>query len=522
MRSSLYVCIGIVACFCAACSDFLKEYSPDKSYVRSYSDLDELLVGEAYMKCNNPIYMGYQSSPETFYWPYIHYMADETEIMTNSVASASGQLGPVYLFGYYTWQEDVARNFDGDICWDDSQDWETLYKFINITNTVLSLIDEQEAMTNEDKREVSRIKGEAYFLRGAYYFTLANLYGKPYAPATATTDLAVPLKLSEFVEDKVYERASVREVYEQVISDLLAAEEYLKDVPEESVVRAGHTATCLLLSRVYLYMQNYEEALKWARISVDKKDVLVNLNEFDKESEDFLSLEAPEVIFSMGTSALKANVLGGQGDWVISDDLYKSYAGNDLRKSIFFCRKYNIPTYGLIYGKNYYSDNNYLAPLVSDNFLMRSAEAYLNLAESAACLGGKYTAEALDAYNELRRNRFEKGYTDVTGLSGKILVDSIREERRRELCLEGHRWFDLRRYMVNEDFPYEKTLTNNYLEVEFSFATFQYEVTASGLYQLPPHDPAWTLPIPQSELDANYGMQDNVRGPRESIETSTN
>ena len=215
--------------------------------------------------------MGCQSSPETFYWPYIHYMADETEIMTNSVASASGQLGPVYLFGYYTWQEDVARNFDGDICWDDSQDWETLYKFINITNTVLSLIDEQEAMTNEDKREVSRIKGEAYFLRGAYYFTLANLYGKPYAPATATTDLAVPLKLSEFVEDKVYERASVREVYEQVISDLLAAEEYLKDVPEESVVRAGHTATCLLLSRVYLYMQNYEEALKWARISVDKK-----------------------------------------------------------------------------------------------------------------------------------------------------------------------------------------------------------------------------------------------------------
>ena len=101
-------------------------------------------------------------------------MADETEIMTNSVASASGQLGPVYLFSYYTWQEDVARNFDGDICWDDSQDWETLYKFINITNTVLSLIDEQEAMTNEDKREVSRIKGEAYFLRGGILFYIGQ------------------------------------------------------------------------------------------------------------------------------------------------------------------------------------------------------------------------------------------------------------------------------------------------------------------------------------------------------------
>lgn len=108
----------------------------------------------------------------------------------------------------------------------------------------------------------------------------------------------------------------------------------------------------------------------------------------------------------------------------------------------------------------------------------------------------------------------------MTGLSGKELVDEIRLERRRELCLEGHRWFDLRRYMVNELYPYEKTLTNNYLEVTLNYTTFEVEVIASGLYELPPHDPAWTLPIPRSELDANFGMQDNVRGPRESIESS--
>ena len=525
-KMKLYILVGIIGCLAMGCSDFLEEYSPDKSYVRGYSDLDELLVGEAYMKCHNMIYMGYQSSSEDFYWPYVHYMADETEIVTNSAAGGNGQYGHQYLFGYYCWQEDVTRDFNGDVRWSDTRDWENLYKFINITNTVLSLIDEQEAITDEDKLEVSRIKGEAYFLRGAYYFTLVNLFGQPYAPSTASTDLGVPIKLSEFVEDKVYTRASVQACYDQIVSDLLAAEECLKDVPEESIVRANHTATCLLLSRVYLYMQNYEEALKWAKVSVEAHSQLMDLKDVAAgwDTTDFLEQGSPELIFTMGTNALSANITGYYGEWKISDDLYNSYEDKDLRKNTFI----GVSPYfwdvarGRLYGKMYHSDYNYgYNNYISDNFLMRSAESYLNLAEAAACLGGEHTAEALEAYNTLRRNRFPEGYTDVAGVSGKDLVDSVRVERRRELCLEGHRWFDLRRYMVNEQYPYEKTLTNNYLLVELDYATWGYVATESGMYELPPHDPAWTLPIPRSELDINLGMQDNVRGPRESILSSS-
>ena len=520
-KTKVYIIIGTLACFFMACSDFLEEYSPDKSYVRSYSDLDELLVGEVYMQCNNPVYMGYHYNSSMFYWPYIHYMADETEVYTGVAAGWNGQLGHQYLFGYYCWQEDVTRDIRGDVRWDDTQDWETLYKFINITNTVLSLIDKQEVVTTEDEVEVSRIKGESHFLRGVYYFILTNLYGQPYAPATAATDLSVPIKLSEYIEDKIYTRASVQEVYAQIVDDLLAAEEYLRDVPEVSQVRAGYTATCLMLSRVYLYMQKYEEALKWAKVCVDKHPALIDLNEYypGRDTTDFLSIDSPELIFTMGTYTLGANITGAYGEWAISTDLYDTYAQDDLRKEIFFIQKYGVPTYGWMCGKTYRTDEKYGSSYVSDNFLMRSAEAYLNLAEAAACLGGAHTAEALEAYNTLRRNRFP-AYADVTGLSGKELVDEIRIERRRELCLEGHRWFDLRRYMVNELYPYEKTLTNNYLEVTLNYTTFEVEVVASGLYELPPHDPAWTLPIPRSELDANFGMQDNVRGPRESIESS--
>lgn len=38
--------VGIIALLCVSCSDFLKEYSQDLAYVNSYTDLDELLLGE--------------------------------------------------------------------------------------------------------------------------------------------------------------------------------------------------------------------------------------------------------------------------------------------------------------------------------------------------------------------------------------------------------------------------------------------------------------------------------------------
>ena len=516
-KMNFYAFIGILVCLSTACSDFLEEYSPDKSYVRSYSDLEELLVGEGYMQNIAPNPWDYSSSPGSFYWPYIHVMADETEIET-SILFTSYKYGPRYLSGYYTWQEDVTRDYDGIVVWSDTQDWEELYRMIGITNMVIALIDDQLAPTDEDKQNVQRIKGEAYFLRGAYYFTLVNLWGQPYAPATASTDLGVPVKLSEAIEDKIYVRESVEKVYQQVLSDLLKAESCLKDIPRKSVVRVNHTAVCLLLSRVYLYMQNYEEALKWAKICVEAQSALINLNEFDKYTEDFLNLKSPELIFTMGSFCIADNVYGQKGDWTISKDLYNTYVESDLRKSIFFRYQYGGSFYGMTVGKVY---NASIYAEVSDNFLLRSAESYLNLAEAAACLGGEHTAEALDAYNTLRRNRFETGYTDVTGLTGKELVDSIRVERRRELCFEGHRWFDLRRYMVNELYPYEKTLTNKVAIFEFSYETYMNELVDLKTYELPPHDPAWTLPIPRSELDANYGMQDNTRGPREPIESLT-
>lgn len=509
MKTKLYMIIIIAwSCVCFSCSDFLTEYSQDQAYVRSYTDLDELLVGDVYMKCYNVTYNYGFSITQTFY-PYVHFMADETQLCVTG--SASVNEAPSYLFGYYTWQQEVEKDHEGTGVWPEAQDWENLYNYINVSNLILSLIDEQEVTTAADEENVRRIKGEAHFLRGAYYFTLANLYGKPYTKSTASTDLAVPLKLSEFIVDRIFERATVEEVYTQVLNDLLEAEKLLKDIPRKSIFRANHATVCLLLSRVYLYMEEYEECVKWANACLDEQSALIDLNTFT--GTDFLSKDSPELIFSMGSNHLPLNLVNAStystaGCFMVSKDLYSRYRAGDLRTQYFV--KFNGESYS--YEKTHYSYGTTIE--VSDNFTFRTAEAYLNLAEAAACLGGTHETEALNAYNTLRAHRIA-GYQPESGLTGKALVDSVRLERRRELCLEGHRWFDLRRYMVNEKYPDEKTLVNDYAIWEYSYSTYTYEMVLYRRYMLPPHDGAWTLPIPGDELDANYGMPDNERGPRE-------
>ena len=86
------------------------------------------------------------------------------------------------------------------------------------------------------------------------------MYGKPYKAATASVDPAVPLKLTEYIEDKKYIRNSVQEVYEQVLDDLNEAEKSLSEVAPKSIYRANLTAVYLLQSRGAFFIWNWGPA----------------------------------------------------------------------------------------------------------------------------------------------------------------------------------------------------------------------------------------------------------------------
>lgn len=521
-KAKYIVCAAIAVCMMSACGDFLEEYSQDTAYVRSYEDLDELLLGSAYMPTGTPTHIaeieGLYVNQAVWYYPYIHLMGDEVDynIGGNNEGGVIANNDPAdYFFGYYTWQQQVGISADGTEIRQEDKDWNHIYKHINICNMVLADIDNQEAGTAEDQLERQRIKGEAYFLRGAYYFTLANLYGKPYTQS-ASSDLAVPIKLTEYIEDELFERNTVEEVYQQAISDLQQAEQLLEGTTRKSYYRANQTAVRLLLSRLYLYKQDWNQAASYAQQVINAGDNrLKDLNTMS-DGEFFLNPNLSETIFTMGNGGLRRTFAGDAQTFGITRDFYNLYdSDNDLRKT-YFVRWNN--TYGypeLVKGG---SRTDMARSALSANFLFRTAEAYLNLAEAAAYKGDEQTAR--QALNTLRRARFSSG-SDVSA-SGSELINLIRDERARELCLEGHRWFDLRRYAVCSVQPYTKTIRHNYtlMQQQLSYVTWSYEWVPiqSRFYELKTDDAAMTMPIPKEVLDFHIGMPNNERAMRAPVE----
>jgi ragB/susD domain protein len=141
--------------------------------------------------------------------------------------------------------------------------------------------------------------------------------------------------------------------------------------------------------------------------------------------------------------------------------------------------------------------------------LLRASEAYLNLAEAQAMQGK--SAEASATLGRLQQRRIAD--YSPTPLSGKALVDEIRAERRRELCFEGQRWFDLRRYAVNTVQPLKKNVVHAFNAYSNSNAFL-----TTHTFVLPAGDPAYTFSIPLSVIEFDkVPMPNNIRPKREEV-----
>lgn len=500
--------IGILIFSLSSCNTFLKEYSQGLARVETVSDLDELLLGGAYHQ--KAYYYEVAMSPVIDGTPlslFVHFMSDEL-VQNDSTNYGDTGGGMTSMFGYFTWQRDVGINPQGTSIGVEDTEWTKIYKYINVANMVIEELNEVDATTDDEAVAKTRIEGEAHFLRALYYFQLVNLYAEPYTPSKAATTTGIPLKLTSYIEDKEYECSSVAEVYGQIIRDLERAEACLLETPPKSVYRADINTTYLLLSRVYLYMQDYPNAKKYAQLVLDRNNYLTDLRIFNG-TDNVFTADNGEVLFSMGGHLLSYYMYGrdeypSEYPFYVSEDLSKAFDANDLRK-MYYIRE--IPGYGYAYKKIYWGRAHAGTPCsVSDNFLFRTSEAYLNLAEAAAFDGDEATARQM--LEQLQAKRFNSAPAITE--NGNALIDLIRKERQRELCLEGHRWFDLRRYMACEAYPWTKTITHPYTE----FDDMTWAATRMRVFELSPNDPAYTLAFPREVLDFQNSLNTNKRPDR--------
>ena len=529
MRSPFYILhftfYIAVALTLSSCSSFLEEYSQDTDYVRSWKDLDELLIGDAYW----PVGYTYDFNMQTNQGMFIHLLADEVEEQNSAYGSAYyGKFDDHQrMFGYLTWQERVGQNETYSGYFEENALWTLAYKKINITNNILNSLADVPQQTADEREGAAKVEGEARFLRAYYYWLLVNLYGQPYDPATAATLPGVPLKTSPEVEDIKFQRATVGAVYAQIESDLLAADAAFDAVtkPRKSIYRADRTAVRLLLSRVYLYMQRWTEAARYANLVIQSHG---NLQDLRTTATAMMLRSNVENIFSMGGDDLPVMLDYRWQGLRVSHDQYAAYAANDLRRSQWLWR--NGSFRGLMLRENgaqyltsalpattsesyYYYAYTYTLETrtspISSLFWLRSAEAYLNLAEAEAAQG--HDEEALAAVNTLRRARFSDVGTWQLSSTGSQLISDLREERRREFVLQGQRWFDLRRYRVSAIQPERISITHTYTYYEDRGTT---EPLETRLFRLTEDDPSWTLPIPHEVLVFNTGMENNGNLPR--------
>lgn len=499
-----------------SCSDFLEEYSQDKAQVETWEDLDELLLGDGHLEpalfSNNDDTDS--ETPENL--NILHLMGDEMQ--ENPIQYGEDDL--LYYrknrFAFFTWQQDTGMDEEFTYRGGDEYYWDMLYRKINTCNMVLALIDEQPEEDEEDTYGKERVKGEAYFLRAAYYFLLVNLYGAPYNPATAASTPGVPVKLTEYVEDREYQREPLTTVYAQILDDLQNAETCLTGKSHQSVYHPDLTATLLLRSRVHLYMQDWEAAASDARRVLDLQSGLLDLHSLG-EGQDALYASSPETIFSMGGYLVSVLFADYRSYWgfsmypfyVVSDDMVALYDRTDLRSTRYIgeSERYNQRMVFLKVSGQESSWGSY--DEVSDCFLLRTPEAYLTLAEASAFAGDEQTAQrTLETFLDTRM----ESHRDVTE-SGNALIDLIREERAREFLLEGHRWFDLRRYTVCQPYPWSKTIEHRHIYYNGDNPGY------ADWYRLEPNDDAYTLPIPRKVREFQVSIGNNTRPARSAFRT---
>jgi hypothetical protein len=321
-------------------------------------------------------------------------------------------------------------------------------------------------------------------LRALHCYYLQETFGQPYRPATAGTDLGIPLQLTDNTNQPVT-RATVQEVYRQIIRDDSMAIALLPvGIQSANPNRPCRPAAYALLARVYLTMQDSANAERYADDCLNLYSTLVDYNTVDSsEAHPFPLTGNKEVLFQC--SAYNYPVMYNDMAEVDSN-LYRSYAINDLRRAVFF-RPAPSGDGGVCFKGNYTGQLYLFSGLAVD-------EVYLIRAECRARSGN--IAGAMSDLNTLLSSRWRSGtFQPYTAATADQALALVLTERRKETLFRELRWSDLRR--LNQD-P--------------RFAISLIRILAEQVDTLPPLNDRYTYPIPENEIQLS-GIPQNQRNP---------
>lgn len=402
-------------------------------------------------------------------------MSDNLYETTESLANYTQLAG-----WYYTADDAVVEDI-----------WLDAYKVVRQANLTLRNIDN---LASDNAGAVNRIKAQAIAIRALVHFDLLRFFGEDYD--RNSTKLGVPYVDRFDIEEKPA-RLTVKESWDKIEADLKTASQLMDNMDQdiESATSTASSARSLIdpivvnaiLARMYSYSGVSDSAVKYATLVINARPL--------GDTTEYLDLwkdaTTTEVIWSVKFQAFNSDVggnvyyaVGNRASYRPTDDLLAIYdnSAGDVRTRAFFADIARRGTDRLVVSK--YLGREGRTDGIVDFKAFRTSEMYLIRAEANSRLGKGPLA--LTDLNALRKTR-----NATTGSeTGAGLLEAIFTERRKELFMEGHRFFDLKRTT--------RTIERTY---EISGDTYTDQLASDAR--------EWALPIPQSELLANPNVAQN-------------
>lgn len=387
--------------------------------------------------------------------------------------------------------------------------WKSPYIVIGRANRIIAAA-EGGALSDaaEAKATIDQYAAEAKVLRALAHFDLVRIYGKPYTEDQGAS-LGVPLVTEVLESNAKPARSTVAEVYTQVVKDLTEAISSNALATETEPGYVSVWGAKAILSRVYLNMGDYANALSVAEDIIKNSGAALWTRDQYFKAWDAGTPNESEFLFRLNVSgSTDNNDLNGIGN-LQGRDGYKemvatkkfvdmlSADANDVRNDMFLpaTADKEVAAFGTnkvylnkLRGQGGNLRNVTIIPII------RLSEVYLTAAECAFRTNDK--AKAVEYLNDLVKNRTTSASALAT--ESDITLDRILIERRKELIGEGQRYFDalrnnetITRYTSEADKGWHKTLSK---EAQ-SFDRDYFKAIAA---------------IPQEEINANPNIKQNT------------
>ena len=418
-------------------------------------------------------------------WPFAEVASDNTTSVSDGVG-----VGEIELFTYTS----ATPLIQGS--------WIAVYKCVSRCNVVLA---RGPAVTMNAVTK-NRYFAEVKFIRALAYFNAVRIWGD------------VPLVTKEIlsVQDAyAYGRTSKDSVYAQIIQDLTDAESVLpvKYPATADLGRVTQGAVKGLLAKVYLTQKNYPAAVSKLNefitlydnttysLQASYANIFSTTNEMNSEiifavryTKGGLGIGSPFTNYFAPSSTVTGGI-GNAGQYnTVRKDLVDTFLANGAADTRYAASIALYAPTGVYYTKKYTDVPAGDGDADCDWIVLRYADVLLMYAEALNEQSGSNVTLAVPYVNRIRTRAGLAGL-DPAAETQESLRLAIERERRLELNLEGHRWFDLLRT------GRAITVMNNH------FTTYQIK-NGTVVVQIDAHN--LLFPVPLSEINTNPLLTQNT------------